>query len=160
VFIVDEAHVPARMTSTSVERLRVTVLVTVMNAASVLGRVWPRGSCATAAKAEPPPLEDSALLQSKPGERLRSFRAGPDQWERARALRAQNWTVEAIGRAISFTPKSMRRLLKRDTPPPQEYVQLRRVPRFVQPFLPYLVQRCADGCQNGRQLTREIEQLG
>jgi hypothetical protein len=110
-------------------------------------------------KAEPPPLPDPALLQSKPGERLRSFRAGPYQWERARALRAQNWTVQAIGQAISLSPKSVRRLLKRDTPPPQEYVQLRRVPRLVKPSLPYLLQRRADGCQNGSQLTREIEQL-
>jgi len=54
----------------------------------------------------------------------------------------------------------VRRLLKRDTPPPQEYFQHRRVPRLVEPFLPYLLQRRADGCQNGRQLTREIEQLG
>ena len=36
----------------------------------------------------------------------------------------------------------------------------RRVPRLVEPFLPYLLQRWADGCRNGRQLTREIEQLG
>jgi transposase len=109
---------------------------------------------------DPPPLPDPTLLGSKPGERLRSFRAGPDQWERARALRGQRWTIQAIGRAVSLSPKSVRRLLRRDTPPPQEYVQLRRVPRLVQPFLPYLLQRWADGCQNGRQLTREIEQLG
>jgi transposase len=54
----------------------------------------------------------------------------------------------------------VRRLLKRDTPPPQENVHRRHVPRLVEPFLPYLLQRWADGCQNGRQLTREIEQLG
>jgi transposase len=113
-----------------------------------------------APKPEPPPPPDPTLLESKPGERLRSFRAGPDQWERARALRAQGWSIPAIGRAISLSPKSVRRLLKRDTPPPQEYLQLRRVPRLVEPFLPYLLQRWADGCQNGRQLTRELEQLG
>jgi transposase len=111
-------------------------------------------------KPEPPPLPDPTLLESQPGERLRSFRAGPHQWERARALRAQGWPIQAIGRAISLSPKSVRRLLKRDTPPPQEYVHHRRVPRLVEPFLPYLLQRWADGCQNGRQLTREIEQLG
>ena len=32
--------------------------------------------------------------------------------------------------------------------------------RLVEPFLPYLLQRWADGCRNGRQVTREIEQLG
>jgi hypothetical protein len=42
-----------------------------------------------APKPDPPPPPDPTLLESKPGERLRSFRAGPDQWERARALRAQ-----------------------------------------------------------------------
>jgi len=31
---------------------------------------------------------------------------------------------------------------------------------LVEPFLPYLLQRWADGCRNGRQLTREIEELG
>ena len=109
---------------------------------------------------DPPPLPDPTLLEPKPSERLRSFRAGPDQWERARALRAQGWTIQAIGRAVSLSPKSVRRLLRRDAPPPQEYVQHRRVPRLVEPFLPYLLQRWADGCHNGRQLTREIEQLG
>ena len=54
----------------------------------------------------------------------------------------------------------MRRLLNRATPPSQEYVRHRHVPRLVEPFLPYLLQRWADGCRNGRQLTREIEQLG
>ena len=53
----------------------------------------------------------------------------------------------------------MRRLLNRATPPSQEYVRHRHVPRLVEPFLPYLLQRWADGCRNGRQLTREIEQL-
>jgi transposase len=60
-----------------------------------------------APKPEPPPLPDPTLLESKSGERLRSFRAGPDQWERARALRAQGWTIQAIGRAISLSPKSV-----------------------------------------------------
>jgi transposase len=108
---------------------------------------------------DPPPPPDPTP-ESKPGERQRSFRAGPDQWERARALRAQGWSIQAIGQAISLSPKTVRRLLNRATPPSQEYVHHRRVPRLVEPFLPYLLQRWADGCRNGRQLTREIEQLG
>ncbi len=108
---------------------------------------------------DPPPPPDPTP-ESKPGERLRSFRAGPDQWERARALRAQGWSIQAIGRAISLSPKTVRRLLNRATPPSQEYMHHRRIPRLIEPFLPYLLQRWADGCQNGRQLTREIEQLG
>ncbi|MDQ6674302.1 MAG: ISL3 family transposase [Chloroflexota bacterium] len=105
----------------------------------------------------PPP---DPTPESKPGERQRSFRAGPDQWERARALRAQGWAVQAIGREISLSPKTVRRLLNRATPPSQEYVRHRHVPRLVEPFIHYLLQRWADGCRNGRQLTREIEQLG
>jgi transposase len=105
----------------------------------------------------PPP---DPTPESKPGERQRSFRAGPDQWTRARALRAQRWSIQAIGREISLSPKTVRRLLNRATPPSQEYVRHRHVPRLVEPFLPYLLQRWADGCRNGRQLTREIEQLG
>jgi transposase len=108
---------------------------------------------------DPPPLPDPTP-ESKSGERWRSYRAGPDQWEHARALRAQGWSILAIGREISLSPKTVRRLLKRATPPSQEYVRRRHVPRLVEPFLPYLLQRWADGCRNGRQLTREIEQLG
>ena len=108
---------------------------------------------------DPPPSPDP-ISKSKPGERQRSFRAGPDQWERARALRAQGWSVRAIGREISLSPKTVRRLLNRATPPSQEYVHHRPVPRLVEPFLPYLLQRWADGCRNGRQLTRDIQQLG
>jgi len=108
---------------------------------------------------DPPPLPDPTP-ESKPGERWRSYRAGPDQWERARALRAQGWSIQAIGREISLSSKTVRRLLNRATPPSQEYVRHRHVPRLVEPFLPYLLQRWADGCRNGRQLTREIEQLG
>ena len=65
---------------------------------------------------DPPPLPDPTP-ESKPGERLRSFRAGPDQWERARALRAQGWSILAIGREISLSPKTVRRLLNRTSPP-------------------------------------------
>jgi transposase len=108
---------------------------------------------------DPPPLPDPTP-ESKPGERWRSYRAGPDQWERARALRAQGWSIHAIGREVSLSPKTVRRLLNRAIPPSQEYVRHRHVPRLVEPFLPYLLQRWADGCRNGRQLTREIEQLG
>ena len=75
-------------------------------------------------------------------------------------MRAQGWSIQAIGQAISLSPKTVRRLLNRATPPSQEYVHHRRVPRLVEPFLPYLLQRWADGCRNGRQLTREIEELG
>jgi hypothetical protein len=95
-----------------------------------------------------------------PGERWRSYRAGPDQWERARALRAQGWSIQAIGREVSQSPKTVRSLLNRTTPPSREYVRQRHVPRLIEPFLPYLLQRWADGCRNGRQLTREIEQPG
>jgi transposase len=108
---------------------------------------------------DPPPLTDPTP-ESKSGERWRSYRAGPDQWEHARALRAQGWSILAIGRELSLSPKTVRRLLKRATPPNQEYVRRRHVPRLVAPFLPYLLERWADGCRNGRQLTREIEQLG
>jgi transposase len=75
-------------------------------------------------------------------------------------LRAQGWSIQAIGRAIRLSPKTVRRLLNRTTPPSQEYMHHRRIPRLIQPFLPYLLQRWTDGCHNGRQLTREIEQLG
>jgi hypothetical protein len=54
----------------------------------------------------------------------------------------------------------VRRLLNRATPPSQEYVRRGHVPRLVEPLLPYLLQRWADGCRNGRQLAREIEQQG
>jgi transposase len=111
------------------------------------------------ATVDPPPLPDPTP-ESKRGERWRSYRAGPDQWERARALRAQSWSIQAIGRELSLSPKTVRRLLNRATPPNQEYVRRRHVPRLVEPFLPYLLQRWADGCRNGRLLTREIEQLG
>jgi transposase len=65
---------------------------------------------------DPPPLPDPTP-ESKPGERWQSYRAGPDQWERARALRAQGWSIRAIGRATSLSPKTVRRLLNRSTPP-------------------------------------------
>jgi transposase len=108
---------------------------------------------------DPPPLPDPTP-ESKSGVRWRSYRAGPDQWEHARALRTQGWSILAIGREISLSPKTVRRLLKRATPPSQEYVRRCHVPRLVEPFLPYLLRRWVDGCRNGRQLTREIEQLG
>jgi hypothetical protein len=95
---------------------------------------------------DPPPLPDPTP-ESKPGERWRSYRAGPDQWERARALRAQGWSIQAIGRVVSLSPKTVRRLLNRTTPPNHEYVRQRHVPRLVEPFLPYLLQRWADGCR-------------
>src|SRR5205807_8699679 len=68
------------------------------------------------ASLDPPPLPDPTP-ESKPGERWRSYRAGPDQWERARALRAQGWSILAIGREISLSPKTVRRLLNRTSPP-------------------------------------------
>jgi transposase len=111
------------------------------------------------APAGPPPAP-MLMFEGAPTERERSFRAGPDQWQRARALRAQGWSIRAIGRAVGLTHRTVRRLLDRPEPPRQEYVHHRRVPRLVQPFIPYLLQRWADGCHNGRQLTREIEDLG
>src|SRR5437868_7920072 len=66
----------------------------------------------------------------------------------------------AICREVSLSPRTVRRLLNRATPPSQEYVRHRHVARLVEPFLPYLLQRWADGCRNGRQLTSEIEQPG
>jgi hypothetical protein len=65
--------------------------------------------------------------------------------------------MRAIGRAIRLSPKTVRRLLNRTSPPTQECMHHRQIPRLVEPFIPYLLQRWADGCKNARQLTREIE---
>jgi hypothetical protein len=118
-----------------------------------------RPGCANvpAPKSSPEP---DPTPESKPGERQGSYRAGPDRWERTRALRAQGWSIQAIGREVSLSPKTARRLLHRATPPSQEYMRHLHVPRLVEPFLLYLLQRWADGCRNGPQLTREIERLG
>ena len=67
------------------------------------------GVCAPPIATPNPPPPPDPTPESKPGARPRSFRAGPDQWERARALRGQGWSIQAIGRAISLSPKTVRR---------------------------------------------------
>jgi transposase len=104
-----------------------------------------------------PPPEQPPPAGSEPQP---SRRAGPAQWERAHALRRDGWSIRAIARDLGRTPKTVRRLLARSEPPRQQVVHQRPIPRLVEPFLPYLRQRWAEGCRNGRQLTREIEQQG
>src|SRR5919198_483767 len=53
----------------------------------------------------------------------------------ARALRAQGWSILAIGREVSLSPKTVRRLLHPATPPSQEYVRHPPLPPLFETFL-------------------------
>jgi transposase len=105
----------------------------------------------------PPPWETPPAAVT---ERQPSPRAGPVQWARVRELRAAGQSVADVGQALGLTPRTVRRLLRRPTPPPQEYVQHRRVPRPLAPFVPYLQQRWLEGCRTGRVLTEELRGRG
>src|SRR5262245_57032914 len=105
----------------------------------------------------PPPGEIPPVAATQ---RQPSPRAGPLQWERLRELRAAGQSGPALGQALGLTPRTVRRLLRRPAPPAQEYVQHRRVPRPLEPFVPYLQQRWREGCRNGRVLTEELRARG
>jgi hypothetical protein len=105
----------------------------------------------------PPPWETPPVAGT---ERQPSTRAGPEQWARVRELRAAGQSVRAAGQALGLTPRVVRRLLARPRPPPREYVQHRRVPKPLEPFVPYLQQRWLEGCRTGRVLTEELRARG
>jgi transposase len=113
-----------------------------------------------AVAAPEPPAAPPAAADVPPGEPRPSSRVGPAQWERAHALRAAGCSLRGAARELGLARKTVRRLLDRADPPRQEYERPRPVPRKVAPFLPYLEQRWAAGCRNGRQLTAEIAARG
>jgi transposase len=122
-----------------------------------------RGAGRAAHAAPPPDPGGQPPWETPPAagtERQPSTRAGPIQWARVRELRAAGQSVGAVGQALGLTPRTVRRLLRRPTPPPQEYVQYRRVPKPLEPFVPYLQQRWLAGCRTGRVLTEELRARG
>src|SRR5262245_15057558 len=127
------------------------------------GRPAGRGAARTAHAAPPPDPDGQPPWETPPAagtERQPSTRAGPRRWARVRELRAAGRPVGAVGQDSGLTPRTVRRLLRRPTPPPQEYVQHRRVPKPLEPFVPYLQQRWLEGCRTGRVLTEELRARG
>lgn len=76
-------------------------------------------------------------------------------YEQAKQLQAQGWTIAAIARQLKLNRKTVRRYLQADTFP-----EKRRPPSQVDPYKPYILQRWNAGCRTGTELLKEIQQQG
>jgi transposase len=79
-------------------------------------------------------------------------------YERIWALRAQGYDLAHIARTVGVSRPTVYRYLSLDHPP--DIRRHRRRKSQLDPFVPYLQHRWAEGCCNGHQLWREIRAMG
>ena len=79
------------------------------------------------------------------------------QYHQVHYFHEQGHSTRRIARLLGISRGTVLRYLAVDTPPTG---QTRYVPSLLDPFLPYLKQRVAQGCTNTRQLWQEIREQG
>lgn len=147
------------------------------NAGDVLERIVQRHHQAlrTAAKAVDgeqvaglPPLRDvgrAAPKQEKQLPLVATSRQDPHarqrrlaRYQQVMVLAKQGLGPKAIGRQLGLTRQTVARWLKAGTFPERSPSTPR--PMMITPYEPYLRERWEAGCQNGRELWREIQAIG
>jgi transposase len=101
--------------------------------------------------------DDSPLTkaeQRKRATRERRF----SRYQAVRALHQQGLKERAIARELGISRRTVRRYAQAEAFP--EMSQRRRRPSILDPYEPHLKKRWAEGCHNGGQLYKEIQELG
>jgi transposase len=80
------------------------------------------------------------------------------RYEAIRRLRAAGADIAHIARAVGVSRETVYRYLRLPGPPARMRLPVRRA--VLDPYLPYLERRWAEGCRNGMRLWREIRALG
>ncbi len=81
-----------------------------------------------------------------------------EQWRDIRRLHLAGADVFDIARRLGVSRSTVYRYREREEPP--EPTRFRHKRRALDPYVPYVLKRWAEGCHNGRKLYREIRQRG
>jgi transposase len=81
-----------------------------------------------------------------------------EQYEAIRRLHAAGADVADIARTVGVSRRTVYRYRELAEPPPPK--QPRRRQQVLDPYVPYLLRRWAEGCHNGMRLYREIAAQG
>jgi transposase len=115
-------------------------------------------ACATQALAPPPPPVLAPWQQRAADESQRRHAPKSTTYERVWALRAKGYDLAHIARTVGVSRPTVYRYLRLDQPPAIRRHRRRR--SQLDPYVPSLLQRWAEGCRNGHQLWREIRAMG
>jgi transposase len=110
----------------------------------------PSALAEAAATAPAIPLPSRAV----PGSRDRRLA----RYEAVRALLAAGLGLRAVGRRLGLARGTVKAYARAAAFP--ERLERRRAPSILDPYEPYLDERWAAGCRNGRQLWREVRERG
>jgi transposase len=80
------------------------------------------------------------------------------RYQAVEALHQQGLKERAIARELGMSRRTVRRYIYAEAFP--EMSQHRRRPSILDPYEPHLKKRWAEGCHNGEQLYKEIQELG
>jgi transposase len=81
-------------------------------------------------------------------------------YEAVHALHAQQTPVATIARLVGICRQTVYTYLRQNTPPGPKQPQFRQSRQVLTPYLPYLLRRWRQGCEDSTQLWREIQPLG
>jgi transposase len=109
------------------------------------------------------PVHDPDILPAARSRGERVFRAAKRAQRKARYvavrdLQAKGVSWREIGRQLGLSRWAVRRFASSAVFP--ESQPHRRLPSMLDPYLPYLALRWAEGCRNGLQLWREVQERG
>jgi transposase len=79
-------------------------------------------------------------------------------YEQVQKLFAEGVSIRTIAKQLGISRMTVYRYLRLDVDP--TYLQRRPMRSMLDPYIPYLAQRWAQGCQNGGQLWHELRDLG
>jgi transposase len=116
-----------------------------------------RGSSDTTEPTETRPRERFPRSVSEEAHRQARREHRIQQYHRAHYFHERGHSTRRIAQLLGISRGTVLRYLAADTPP---IFQSRYVPSMLDPYLPYLKQRVAQGCTNTRQLWQEIRDQG
>src|SRR5215207_8180765 len=81
-----------------------------------------------------------------------------EQWRNIRRLHLAGADVYDIAKRLGVSRETVYRYRRMEEPP--EPVRFRHKRRVLDPYVPYILRRWAEGCRNGMKLYREIQEQG
>lgn len=110
-------------------------------------------------QAEPSPAEEVNRPITKAEVQKSARRARKqERYELVRALHQQGFSIHGIANHLGIARRTVRKYINAESCP--FYPDGRRYRSKIDPFRQYLTERWRDGCHNGSQLWREIQEMG
>jgi transposase len=106
-----------------------------------------------------PQPEPAPLSQAAEAARRANHAQEVARYHHVRKLRAKKYSITRIARTVGVSRPTVYRYVAMSEPPPRRRIAV-TIPRVLDPYHRYIIERWNNGCRNAQQLQRELAAAG